>query len=340
MRNLIKERKEELLKVFTSGENGSEIVSGMSESARLSGMLQQHDVVVLTAQVLVNALKSKDVDLENIQLLILDECHHTNFGHPYNIIMQEYHRLKLEKRSVPQVVGLTASLGFGEKGDPVEHYIVMCANLHCRSISYVRENLDELLEHNPRPEKDQIISVLPRDPNDMFILIISYLMTETEKLIQHIMTEKPACGSQKYEIWITSIRKEAERKGSEDDVFTCQTLFVYNTALMYCDELATVDVLPLLMQHFNKGNQTSRLSEIKRKVYNLYNTQVKELTEAVAAETLDDNEKLKKLHDLLLDLYSTNPNAKGKYCFLQFWVQKIAALILALLTDRNQTEID
>ena len=34
-------------------------------------------MVICTAQVLINAMRKKDVAMEDISLLILDECHHT-----------------------------------------------------------------------------------------------------------------------------------------------------------------------------------------------------------------------------------------------------------------------
>ena len=35
------------------------------------------DVVICTAQVLINAMRKKDISIEDISLLIMDECHHT-----------------------------------------------------------------------------------------------------------------------------------------------------------------------------------------------------------------------------------------------------------------------
>ena len=67
---------------------------------------------------------------------------------------------------LPQVIGLTASLGVGSNRDrPIDHYIMMCANLNCHSIEYVRDetNKRELLCHNPKPSQDQIKAVPPRE---------------------------------------------------------------------------------------------------------------------------------------------------------------------------------
>jgi ERCC4-related helicase len=36
--------------------------------------------------------------LEDIDLLILDECHHTNKEHPFNIVMRRYHNTGCMKK--------------------------------------------------------------------------------------------------------------------------------------------------------------------------------------------------------------------------------------------------
>ena len=41
----------------------------------LSVLMQDNDVVVLTAQILVDALDSKQVSLKDIGLIVFDECH-------------------------------------------------------------------------------------------------------------------------------------------------------------------------------------------------------------------------------------------------------------------------
>ena len=80
---------------------------------------------------------------------------------------------------LPQIIGLTASLGVGKEDDnPSNHYIIMCANLNSTCISYVRDrhNRDELLRHNPKPSQDQIKAVQPRR-KDTFYNIIQQMVS-------------------------------------------------------------------------------------------------------------------------------------------------------------------
>lgn len=65
-------------------------------------------VLVMTAQILLNILRHSIIKMESINLLILDECHHAVKKHPYSLVMSEfYHTTPKGKR--PSVFGMTAS---------------------------------------------------------------------------------------------------------------------------------------------------------------------------------------------------------------------------------------
>lgn len=62
----------------------------------------------MTAQILLNILRHSIIKMEEINLLILDECHHAVKKHPYSLVMSEfYHTTPKEKR--PSIFGMTAS---------------------------------------------------------------------------------------------------------------------------------------------------------------------------------------------------------------------------------------
>eukprot|EP00794_Sanderia_malayensis_P019899 gene19899-21843_t len=65
-----------------------------------------NDVLVMTAQILYNMLLHGFLKLSNINLLLLDECHHTAGNHPYAKIME----IMQECSNPPRVMGLTASI--------------------------------------------------------------------------------------------------------------------------------------------------------------------------------------------------------------------------------------
>jgi ERCC4-related helicase len=90
-------------------------VCGSNPDISLPSVLGGADVVVLTAQVLLNSLgknkpageecgacaaEEKELSISQFSLLIFDECHHTTKDHPYNEIMRWYMREKTEVRYI------------------------------------------------------------------------------------------------------------------------------------------------------------------------------------------------------------------------------------------------
>ena len=76
----------------------------------LKNQVDNHDVIVSTAQIVADALRNGRVKLSDISLLIIDECHHTDREHPYNQIMSHYLSVKLQPITsdvLPQVHELT-----------------------------------------------------------------------------------------------------------------------------------------------------------------------------------------------------------------------------------------
>ncbi|GAA6000094.1 hypothetical protein JCM10207_006049 [Rhodosporidiobolus poonsookiae] len=69
---------------------------------------EHFDVLVLTAQLLLDSLAHGMIKMEQISLLCFDEAHHAKSNHPFAAILRDfYHRTPVEKR--PRILGLTAS---------------------------------------------------------------------------------------------------------------------------------------------------------------------------------------------------------------------------------------
>ncbi|KAF5743870.1 endoribonuclease Dicer 1 [Tripterygium wilfordii] len=78
------------------------------DARRWQREFETKQVLVMTAQILLNILRHSIIKMEAINLLILDECHHAVKKHPYSLVMSEfYHTTPREKR--PSVFGMTAS---------------------------------------------------------------------------------------------------------------------------------------------------------------------------------------------------------------------------------------
>ncbi|XP_046361494.2 antiviral innate immune response receptor RIG-I-like [Haliotis rufescens] len=121
-------------------------------------LLAQSDLLVMTPQIIVDALENKTLEsLCVFSLIIFDECHHIREKHPTNKIMIHYMGMKQSSDTnmkLPQVVGLTASVGVGKmkEGDGAKgalaHIIHLCANMDAKGgIVTVREHTESLAEY-------------------------------------------------------------------------------------------------------------------------------------------------------------------------------------------------
>jgi len=69
----------------------------------------QNKAIVCTAEVLNQCLMHSFVKIEEINLLIFDEAHHTKKGHPYARIIKDYYLAQNEPSLRPKIFGMTAS---------------------------------------------------------------------------------------------------------------------------------------------------------------------------------------------------------------------------------------
>lgn len=93
---------------YNVGHYCGEMGQDFWDTRRWQREFETKQVLVMTAQILLNILRHSIIKMECIHLLILDECHHAVKKHPYSLVMSEfYHTTPKEKR--PAVFGMTAS---------------------------------------------------------------------------------------------------------------------------------------------------------------------------------------------------------------------------------------
>ncbi|XBH58778.1 hypothetical protein VPH35_080155 [Triticum aestivum] len=109
-------------------------------------------VLVMTAQILLNILRHSIIKMDAIHLLILDECHHAVKKHPYSLVMSEfYHTTPKDKR--PVVFGMTASPVNLKGVTSQEDCAIKIRNLESKldSIVCTIKDRKELEKHVPMP---------------------------------------------------------------------------------------------------------------------------------------------------------------------------------------------
>lgn len=70
----------------------------------------KHEVIVCTAEILNQCLQHAYIRIDQINLLIFDEAHHTKKNHPYARIIKDYYLCgKATRLRIPRIFGMTAS---------------------------------------------------------------------------------------------------------------------------------------------------------------------------------------------------------------------------------------
>ncbi|KAK6129787.1 hypothetical protein DH2020_036494 [Rehmannia glutinosa] len=73
--------------------------------------INEHDVLIMTPQILLNALRKAFLSLEVFCFIVLDECHRATGKHPYARIMEEFYH---KSTCRPKILGMTASPTVGK----------------------------------------------------------------------------------------------------------------------------------------------------------------------------------------------------------------------------------
>ncbi|XP_030853723.1 probable ATP-dependent RNA helicase DDX58 [Strongylocentrotus purpuratus] len=333
-RHLKKQQRDGFQDVFVPGQVTSLAEGQMFRDAFKKGNVR---VLMITSQVLVNALTQNEFKLPEVSMLIFDECHHTTLNHPYNEIMRHYLR---EKKAVlvqqgipeeqwpvgrpqgriPQVVGLTASVGTGTSDDAHGHIVTLCANLDSSEVKIVTEphNVQELKKYNKPPEQDQILALPKKEStpeSSRFIEILKTIMEEIEQKVlakhqddhEDITFSSPENGTQVYENWIAKIRADAELCFPNLEI-CANYLFRLNLALLLYEDLRATDALD-----FIENFKLQIKDELRdgRDCRMIYEENLQELKELASKENPLSNPKLLCLHEMIKRVYSKEPESKG-----------------------------
>ncbi|CAJ1051929.1 probable ATP-dependent RNA helicase DHX58 [Xyrichtys novacula] len=278
-------------------------------------VVQKSDVVICTAQILYNSMMSteetKHVDLSAVTLLIIDECHHTNKEHVYNKIMAYYVEKKLNgEKPLPQILGLTASLGTGGETilfKAVDHVLQICANLDSAVVSS-KDCVLELEEKVPRPVKNY--AIVEKRPEDPFGDLLKKMMHQ----IHEFMNIPPdytlrECGTQEYEMDVVILEQQGVKDKSRQLTQCSHHLREYNNALFINDTLRMMDAYRYL-QNFYISKFKTIIDEVDIFLVGLYKERQEELR-TIAGNPVYENPRMSKLEEVLLEHFGPSLQSKG-----------------------------
>uniref|UniRef100_U3JEK6 RNA helicase n=1 Tax=Ficedula albicollis TaxID=59894 RepID=U3JEK6_FICAL len=290
-----------------------ETVANMS----VENVIQDSDIIVLTPQILVNSMEKGILSsLSIFTLMIFDECHNTTGNHPYNVLMTRYLDQKFDSsaKQLPQIVGLTASVGVGSAkstNETVEHICTLCSYLDIQAISTVRENKQDLQRFGNKPETRKHTS---------FLFPCELQRKKTDRLFTDTISQinKNYLGTQRYEQWIVSTQKKCrllQLEDKEKESSICRDLFIctehlrkFNDALIISEDARIEDALAYLNEFFTNV-KNGPYTELEKQLTEKFQEKEPELT-ALSKDESNENPKLEELACILDEAYRYNPETR------------------------------
>uniref|UniRef100_A0AAQ4QEK9 RNA helicase n=1 Tax=Gasterosteus aculeatus aculeatus TaxID=481459 RepID=A0AAQ4QEK9_GASAC len=291
-------------------------VSGDSKEKDFFGpVLKDSDVVICTAQILYNAMtnmeETKHVELSDITLLIIDECHNTHKESVYNKVMACYVEKKLERElPLPQILGLTASPGTGgaknlEKA--VDHVLEICANLDSAIVS-TKNCVSELKQKVPRPVKQfDIVDKRLEDPLGDHLKRMMEMIHEYMNIPPDFNLRK--CGTQEYEADVVILEQNGVKQNNRLLAQCALHLRQYNDALLINDTLRMMDAYRSLNE-FYKNKSTTAIDGTDYFLAGLFQENQVELKK-LAGDSRYENPKMGMLETTLLTQFGPSVKSKG-----------------------------
>nr|XP_056702561.1 ATP-dependent RNA helicase DHX58 [Euleptes europaea] len=303
---------------FSFLKNRSQIAAISGESSQrllFSEVVKTNDLIICTAQILQNALQSQEeemhVDLPDFSLLVIDECHHTHKDSTYNKIMEDYLKRKMKGQNLPQIVGLTASLGTGGANSlkgAQEHILQICANLDTAKIMSSDKYKLYLNTHIPQSRKQY--DVTEERPLDPFGAEIKEIMSRI-----HTYLDKPDLstdfGTQIYEQRIVELQKEGAEGFCRKTRVCALHLRKYNDALLINESVRMIDAFQTLEEFYLLERATKELQDLTERFLVQIFDRNKEHLLALAKDARYENPKLDKLQQVLQNQFRGDGGSRG-----------------------------
>ncbi|KAG7227530.1 hypothetical protein INR49_005345 [Caranx melampygus] len=306
-----------------------ERVSGESQlKISFTEIVKKNDVIICTAQILENYLERSNtgedegVNLSELTLIIIDECHHTQKGGVYNHIMMRYlkqkhknRRLRKEQKEVvplPQILGLTASPGVGgatKINKAVDHILQICANLDATRIM-----TGNLGQYKKEPRKATL--TIEERKEDPFGHVIKKIMNTIHAHAE--LNPTFDLDSQHYKQWVVQTRVKATTDEDHKVRVCAEHLQRYNDGLNLSNTIRMRDAFTFLNKSHEEerkkktqeAEQKIEITPTERFLLELFEENKEELQKLAAIPDYE-NHSLSKLQSKILQEFSSRGEARG-----------------------------
>lgn len=149
------------------------------EMRKLEGnaRIYEQDVLIITADCYRNHLNNGTLRFDDVSLIVLDEAHHCNKDHPYNVIIRDFYLQEdFHLGHRPKILGLTASpAGETSLEKTTKRLQRLLGNLGEAELLVVTRNVQELEEKTNRATPDCISASYTTYERDLLDILVEYV---------------------------------------------------------------------------------------------------------------------------------------------------------------------
>ncbi|CAF5031365.1 unnamed protein product, partial [Rotaria sp. Silwood1] len=297
------------------------------DNSTANEFVQYSHVVVCTPQKFLNCLIDKTILLNQLDLLIFDECHNCIGNHPYLKMMEQY-LVYYQSKHQPKIIGLTASCGTKltnpklvieelsdaekRRNNALNKLYELCATLNCHDVVTVKkaEHIEELNKKIHRPTDDQILTVQSMS----FDQYIKKLVEIIESLLGYIGSKcSPSIDALTDEQQLVQKQRDAEIYNKFTNVILIKYMIMFVKRLHALTDLPLKSIINDIIKKIDLFyNKKETPIEIETKIHDYclqtVNSIVDQLKESQYYLT---NPKLDFLTNLLQRLIKQRDNARG-----------------------------
>ena len=230
-----------------------EVYTGDNPGKIRDSIQQGNNISVCTAGKLLDEIRKGRVTFDQFSLMVFDECHHTRKGHPYARLMEHYleYKEKQKRLILPQIIGMTASLGAGgnydlDKKKTIDHLLKLAAILDADGgFQTVTKNLAELQRTTKNSSCTQKIFKPRNMSGDPFVECIAEEMAKLEESVPKMKNHFERW-SQEYKARVHKVKQPLELgcdRRVRDTISTLNLLRCYSNVLRVYMDLQQHDAI-------------------------------------------------------------------------------------------------
>ncbi|PNX50802.1 MAG: hypothetical protein BV456_05420 [Thermoplasmata archaeon M8B2D] len=174
-RPLIEQHLEYFKKNLPEGWADMQLFTGKTPSTKRKEIWKTAEFIFSTPQCIANDLKKRLYKLDEVTLLIVDECHRCLKNYAYNHVAQKYKDQRFEKKG--RVLGLTASPGSDKKT-----ITEVCKNLGIEAVEIRTRKSPDVQKYLQKLEFEKIEVNFPPELEEIRVLLTEIYNRKVQEL--------------------------------------------------------------------------------------------------------------------------------------------------------------